>query len=65
MATNECVTELQSLKKRANNIWILEAHYRTNIYNVNKADVQQAASVTSKDINHINLQKIRFENAIS
>ena len=57
MATNKCATELQSLKKRANNIWIPEAHYRTNIYNDNKAHVQRAASVTSKGINHINLRE--------
>ena len=57
MATNECATELQSLKHRANNIGIPEAYSRTKIYNDNKAAVQWAASVTSKWIEHLNLQE--------
>ena len=46
MATNECATELQSLKHRANDIGIPEAYYCTKIYNYNKSAVEWAASVT-------------------
>ena len=56
ISTNECATELQSLKHRSNDIGIPEAYSRTNIYNDNKATVQWAASVTSKDINNLNLR---------
>ena len=57
MATNECVTELQSLKHRANDIGIPEAYSPTMIYNDNKAAVQWAALVTSKGIKHLNLRE--------
>ena len=57
MENNECTTEIQSLKHRANNIVITEAYSSTNIYNNNKAAVQWAASATSKGIKHINLQE--------
>ena len=57
MATNECATELQSQKYCANDIGIIEAYSRTNIYNDNKAAVQWAASVTSKGIKHLNPQE--------
>ena len=57
MATNECATELQSLKHSANDIGITEAYSFTKIYNNNKAAVQWEASVTSKVINHLNLQE--------
>ena len=56
MATNEYATELQTIKRRANNIGILEAYSCTKIYNNNKADIQWAASVTSKGIKHLNFQ---------
>ena len=61
MATNECATELQSIKHRANDIGITEAYSHTKIYNDNKASFQRAASVTSKGIKHLNLQ----ENIVS
>ena len=48
MATNECTTELQSLKHRSDYIGIQESYARTKIYNNNKAAVQWAYSVTSK-----------------
>ena len=57
MATNECATELQSLKHRANNIGIPEAYSRTKKYKDNKSTIQLAASVTSKGIKHLNLQE--------
>ena len=57
MATNECTTELQSLKHRPNNIGIPEAYARTKIYNDNKSAVQWASSVTSKVIKHLNLRE--------
>ena len=57
MVTNECATELQSLKYCANNIVIPEAYSRTKIYNDNKADVQWAASVISKGTKHLILQE--------
>ena len=57
MATNECATELQSLKHRANDIGIPEAYSRTKIYNNNEAAVQWSASVTSMGIKHLNLQE--------
>ena len=57
MATNECTTELQSLKHRANDIGIPESYTRTKLYNNNKAAVQWAASVTSKGIKHLNLRE--------
>ena len=57
MATNECATELQSLKHHAKKIGIPEAHSRTKIYNYNKAVVQWAASVTSKGVKQLNLQE--------
>ena len=57
MANNECATEIQSLKHRANDIGIPEAYSCTNIYNDNKAAVQWAASVTSKVIKHLNLRE--------
>ena len=55
MATNDCYTELHSLKHRANDIGIPEEYSCTKIYNDNKAAVQWSASVTSKGINHLNL----------
>ena len=57
MATNNCATELQSLKHSANDIVIPEAYSCTKKYNDNKAAVQWAASVTSKVINHLKLQE--------
>ena len=57
MATNECATELQSIKHLAHNIGIPEAYSRTKIYNENQAAVQWAASLTSKGIKHLNLQE--------
>ena len=57
MATNECDTELQSIKQRTNDIGIPEAYFGTNIYNHNKTTVQWAASVTSKGINNLNFQE--------
>ena len=57
MATNECATELQPLKHRANDIGIPEAYSRTKIYNDNKAAVQWENSVTSKGIKHLNLRE--------
>ena len=48
MTTNECVTELQSIKHRAHDIGIPESYSRTKIYNDNQSAVQWAASVTSK-----------------
>ena len=56
MANNECATELKPLKHCANDIGIPEAYSRTNIYNYNKSTVQWADSVSSKVINHLNLQ---------
>ena len=56
MVTNECTTELQSLNYRSNDIGIPEAYARTKIYHDNKANVQWAASVTSKGIKHLNLR---------
>ena len=57
MDTNECATELQSLKHRANDIGIPEAYSCTKIYNNNKAAVQWEASVTSNGINNLNLRE--------
>ena len=57
MATNECTTELQSIKHSSHNIGISEAYSRTKIYNYNKAYIQWAASVTSKGIKHLNLRE--------
>ena len=56
MATNECATELQSLKHFSNDIGIPGAYAQTKIYNDNKAAVQREASVTSKGINHLKLR---------
>ena len=55
MATNECTTELQSLKHCVNDIVIPEAYARTKIYHDKKSAVQWAASVTSKVIKHLKL----------
>ena len=60
MDTNECATELQSLKHRANDIGIPEAYSCTKIYNNNNSAVQWEASVTSKVIKHLNLQENMF-----
>ena len=57
MATNECSTELQSIKHRAHDIGIPEYYSRTKIYNYNKSAVQWVASVTSKGIKHLNLRE--------
>ena len=57
MATNECATEIQSIKHHLHNIGILEAYSCTKIYNDNKADVQWEASVTSKGIKHLHLRE--------
>ena len=56
MVTNECATELQSLKYRANDIGIPEAYAQEKICNDKKAAAQWTASVTSKEIKHLNLQ---------
>ena len=61
MTTNECATELQSRKHRANNIEIPEAWSCTKNYNDNNAAVKRAASVTSKGIKHLNLQENMFQ----
>ena len=57
IATNECATELQSLKHRSNDIVISKVYYCTNIYNDNKEVVQWETSVTSKGINNLNFQE--------
>ena len=57
MTTNDCATEIQWFKHRANNIGIPEAYSRIKIYYYNKAAVERAASVTSKCIKHVNLQE--------
>ena len=57
MATNECATELQSLKHRSNDIGIPEAYSCTKIYTDNKVAIQWEASLTSKRINHLNLKE--------
>ena len=55
MATNECATELQFLKHRANDIGITEAYSCTKIYDDNKASVKWAVLMTSKGIKRANL----------
>ena len=57
MATNECATELQSLKYRANDIVIPEAYSCTKIYNDKNTAIQWATSLTSKGIKHLDLQE--------
>ena len=56
-ATNECVTDLQSIKHRASDIGLTEANNCTTVYNDNQACVNWSASVTSKGTKHINLRE--------
>jgi hypothetical protein len=57
IATNECVTELQSIKNRAQDLGMVDASDRTPVYNDNAACVQWSASVTNKGIKHLNLRE--------
>ena len=57
IATNECTTELQSLRYRAQDLHMSDAFERTTIYNDNKAAVDWAASCTNKGTKHINLRE--------
>jgi hypothetical protein len=57
VATNECTTELQSIRYRAQDLKMSDAFERTTIYNDNQAAVDWAASCTNKGTKHINLRE--------
>ena len=57
IATNECTTELQSLRHRAQDLNMQDAFERTTVYNDNKAAVDWANSCTNKGTKHINLRE--------
>ena len=57
VATNECITELMSIKHRARDLGMADADDRTTVYNDNQAAVNWAASITTKGIKHLNLRE--------
>ena len=57
VATNECTTELQSLRYRDQDLGMSDAFERTTVYNDNKAAVDWAAACTNKGTKHINLRE--------
>ena len=57
VATNECVTELQSIRHRAQDLGMADAYERTTVYNDNKSAVDWAATCTNKGTKHINLRE--------
>ena len=57
MATNECVTKLQSIQLRALDLGMLECKQSIIVYNDNQACVQWSASMTSKGIKYLNLRE--------
>ena len=56
-ATNRCVTDLVSVKKRAADLDMADAQLTTPIYNDNQACVQWSHSLTTKGVKHINLKE--------
>ena len=57
VATNECLTELQSIRHRAQDLRMQDAFNRTTVYNDNQAAVDWADSCTNKGTKHINLRE--------
>ena len=57
MATNECLTELEHIRHRAQDLGMADANDCTTIYNDNEACVNWSVSVTNKGTKHINLQE--------
>ena len=56
-ATNECITDLQSLKLRARDLGLPCADECTPVYNDNQACVNWSSATTSKGVKHINLRE--------
>ena len=61
MATNQYVKGLESIKNRAGDLGMIHGSKCMQVYNDNQVCVQWLFSVTSKGINHYNLQ----ENMVS
>jgi hypothetical protein len=57
IATNECTTDLQSIRFRAQDLGMQDAYERTTIYNDNQAAVDWAAACTNKGTKHLNLRE--------
>jgi hypothetical protein len=56
-ATNECTTDLQSIRYRAQDLDMEDAYNRITIYNDNQAAVDWAATCTNKGTKHLNLRE--------
>ncbi|KAL7525930.1 hypothetical protein ACHAWF_001569 [Thalassiosira exigua] len=57
IVTNECIGELVDLRHRAADLGMSDAKGTTTVYNDNKGAINWAASITNKDIKHINLRE--------
>jgi hypothetical protein len=57
VATNECVTKLEHIIHRAQDLQMDDANDRITIYNDNESCVNWSASVTNKGTKHINLKE--------
>jgi len=63
IATNECVTELLSIRNRCQDMNLPDIMDPTTVYNDNQACVDWSSSVTTKGIKHVNLRENRVREA--
>jgi hypothetical protein len=63
IATNECVTELLSIRNRCQDMNLPDTINPTTVYNDNQACVDWSSTVTTKGIKHVNLRENRVREA--
>lgn len=63
VATNECTTELLSIRNRCQDLSLPDITLPTTIYNDNQACVDWSSTVTTKGIKHVNLRENRVREA--
>ncbi len=63
IATNECVTELLSVRHRCQDMCLPDVTTPTVVYNDNQACVDWSSAVTTKGIKHVNLRENRVREA--
>ena len=57
MATNKCVTELESVQLHTTDLGMYNASNRAVVYNKNQACIKWSSSVTTKGVKYLNLRK--------
>ena len=63
IATNECVTELLSIRNRCQDMNLPDIMDPTTVYNDNQACVDWSSTVTTKGIKHVNLRENQVREA--